>query len=126
MQMDSVLNVPVFPCVSMGWDDTPRFPAKGIHDVVHYYNTPERFAALLSIAKKYADSHPDQPRLITINAWSEWVEGSYLLPDMLNGFGYLEAVKSVIKEDYNHIQNNDEMSQMLYSSYRQVIIPAMR
>ncbi len=25
----------------------------------------------------------------------EWEEGSYLLPDMLNGFGYLEAVKEV-------------------------------
>jgi hypothetical protein len=95
-QMDSVLNVPVFPCVSIGWDDTPRFPAKGIHDVVHYNNTPQSFAALLAKAKKYADRHPEQPRLITINAWNEWVEGSYLLPDMLNGFSYLEAVKEVI------------------------------
>ena len=95
-QMDSILDVPVFPCVSIGWDDTPRFPAKGIKDVVHYHNTPQSFAALLSKAKKYADNHPEQPKLITINAWNEWVEGSYLLPDMLNGFGYLEAVKEVI------------------------------
>lgn len=95
-QMDSILDVPVFPCVSIGWDDTPRFPAKGQKDVVHYHNTPVSFAALLSRAKKYADTHPEQPRLITINAWNEWVEGSYLLPDMLNGFGYLEAVKEVI------------------------------
>jgi hypothetical protein len=95
-QMDSILDVPVFPCVSIGWDDTPRFPEKGIKDVVHYHNTPQSFAALLSKAKKYADSHPEQPKLITINAWNEWVEGSYLLPDMLNGFGYLEAVKEVI------------------------------
>lgn len=97
-QMDSILDVSVFPCVSIGWDDTPRFPAKGIHDVVHYNNTPQSFANLLSKAKKYADSHPEQPKLITINAWNEWVEGSYLLPDMLNGFGYLEAVKDVIIE----------------------------
>ncbi len=97
-QMDSLLSVPVFPCVSIGWDDTPRFPSKGIHDVVHYHNTPESFAALLSRAKKYADSHPEQPRLITVNAWNEWVEGSYLLPDMLNGFGYLEAVKDVVTD----------------------------
>jgi len=95
-QMDAVLDVPVFPCVSIGWDDTPRFPDKGITDVVHYNNTPQSFAALLAKAKKYADKHPEQPKLITINAWNEWVEGSYLLPDMLNGFGYLEAVKDVI------------------------------
>ncbi|MCY1720960.1 glycoside hydrolase family 99-like domain-containing protein [Prolixibacteraceae bacterium Z1-6] len=100
-QMDSVLNIPLFPCVSIGWDETPRFPDKGIRDVVHYHSTPESFAALLSKAKKYADNHPEQPKLITINAWNEWVEGSYLLPNMLNGFGYLEAVKKVIKEDYD-------------------------
>jgi len=99
-QMDSILNIPLFPCVSVGWDDTPRFPAKGIHDVVHYHNTPESFAALLSKAKLYADSHPEQPRLITINAWNEWVEGSYLLPDMLNGYGYLKAVKEVINGEF--------------------------
>ena len=45
---------------------------------------------------QYADKHPEQPRLITINAWNEWVEGSYLLPDMLNGFGYLQAVRNVM------------------------------
>ncbi len=101
VQMDSILNIPLFPCVSIGWDDSPRFPAKGIHDVVHYYNTPESFAALLSKAKKYADSHPEQPRLITINAWNEWVEGSYLLPDMLNGYGYLEAVKEVVSGEFD-------------------------
>ncbi|MBL7969497.1 MAG: glycoside hydrolase family 99-like domain-containing protein [Prolixibacteraceae bacterium] len=95
-QLDAILDVPVFPCVSIGWDDTPRFPAKGIKDVVHFNNTPQSFASLLSKAKRYADAHPDQPKIITINAWNEWVEGSYLLPDMLNGFGYLEAVKDVI------------------------------
>jgi hypothetical protein len=92
-QLDSILDVPVFPCVSIGWDDTPRFPAKGKKDLVHYHNTPVSFSALLFKAKEYADNHPDQPKLITINAWNEWVEGSYLLPDMLNGFGYLKAVK---------------------------------
>jgi len=96
-RMNLILNVPLFPRVSIGWDDTPRFPVKGMKDVVHYHNTPESFAALLQKAKEYADSHPDQPKLITINAWNEWVEGSYLLPDMLNGFGYLEAVKKAME-----------------------------
>jgi len=95
-QMDKILDVPVFPCVSIGWDDTPRFPEKGIKDVVHYHNTPQSFSSLLFKAKMYADSHPEQPKLITIKAGNEWVEGSYLLPDMLNGFGYIEAVKEVM------------------------------
>ena len=100
-QMDAILDVPVFPCVSVGWDDTPRFPAKGAKDVVRHHQTAESFAALLSLAKQYADSHPEQPKLITINAWNEWVEGSYLLPDMLNGFDYLQAVKEVMSGAYD-------------------------
>ncbi|MCG6190341.1 glycoside hydrolase family 99-like domain-containing protein [Maribellus maritimus] len=95
------MSVRLFPCVSIGWDYTPRFPAKDIHDVVHYHNTPKSFAALLSNAKKYADSHPEQPKIITINAWNEWGEGSYLLPDMLNGYGYLDAVKEVMSGEYD-------------------------
>ncbi len=96
--LDAQLNVPVFPCVSVGWDDTPRFPKKGAEDVTRFNGTPEVFAEALRLAKQYADSHPEQFPLITINAWNEWVEGSYLLPDQVNGFGYLEAVKEVMNE----------------------------
>ncbi|MDF9826259.1 hypothetical protein M2447_000335 [Ereboglobus sp. PH5-10] len=95
-QWDAILDIPLFPCVSVGWDDTPRFPAKGKKDVTCYHNTPASFAMLLRKAKEYADNHPEQPKIITINAWNEWVEGSYLLPDMLHGFGYLEAVRDVM------------------------------
>ena len=96
--LDRDLDVPVFPCVSVAWDDTPRFPHKGEEHVSRYNATPENFAKALRLAKQYADEHPEQIPLISINAWNEWVEGSYLLPDQVNGFGYLEAVKSVMKE----------------------------
>ena len=46
--------------------------------------------------KEYCDNHPDQPKLITVFSWNEWVEGGYLLPDMKYGFSYLEAVKKVM------------------------------
>jgi hypothetical protein len=95
-RMDSILDVPHFPCVSISWDYTPRFPNKGGRSIVHYNNTPASFAMLLLKAKEYVDNHPEQPKLSVVNAWNEWVEGNYLLPDMLNGFGYLEAVKDVI------------------------------
>lgn len=103
-QMDSTLKgikVPVFPCVSIGWDDTPRFPNKGEDDVVDLNNTVTAFAALLDRAKQYADAHPNQPKIININAWNEWVEGSYLLPDMKYGFEYLNAVKSVMNGTFD-------------------------
>lgn len=100
-QWDSIFDVPVYPTVSIGWDDTPRFPAKGAADVTRFHNTPTTFATYLKAAKDYADSHPDQPKFIMINAWNEWVEGSYLLPDRLNGYGYLEAVRDVLNGEYD-------------------------
>ena len=95
-EWDEALDIPVFPTVSIGWDDTPRFPAKGAQDVTLFHQSPQSFAAFLQVEKEYADSHPEQPKFVMINAWNEWVEGSYLLPDRKYGFGYLEAVKEVI------------------------------
>jgi hypothetical protein len=47
----------------------------------------------LERAKQYAEAHPGQPPLITINSWNEWTEISCLQPDDLYGYGDLEAVK---------------------------------
>ena len=92
---DSYMDIPVFPTVSIGWDDTPRFPAKGENDVTRFNHSPEAFKNFLKEAKRYADEHPEQPKFVMINAWNEWVEGSYLLPDRYWGYGWLEAVKEV-------------------------------
>jgi len=101
---DSILTIPYFPNVTIGWDNTPRYPEKGIESVVHFNNSPESFAAYLLKAKEYADAHSEQPPLIIINAWNEWVEGSYLEPDMKWGYGYLEAVKKVMNGKYEKYQ----------------------
>ncbi len=92
-QWDELIDLPVFPCASIGWDDSPRYPHKTREHCTAWHSTPESFAVVLREALDYVDAHPEQPRMVTINAWNEWIEGSYLLPDRLNGFGYLEAVK---------------------------------
>ena len=92
--------VPFFPNASIGWDNTPRFPKVGREDVIHINNTPESFATYLQKCKEYVDSHPAQPKVITIFAWNEWVESGYLLPDHKFGFSYLKAVKSVLDGEY--------------------------
>lgn len=99
--LDATLNVPYFPNVSVGWDDTPRFPHKGKADIIHENKSPESFAAFLQQAKNYCDERPGQPKLITIFSWNEWIEGSYLLPDMKYGFSHLEAVRRVMSGEYD-------------------------
>ena len=38
---------------------------------------------------------PNGPRILNINCWNEWTEGSYLEPDTVHGMKYLEAVRDV-------------------------------
>jgi hypothetical protein len=92
---EKMYKQPYFPHISVGWDNNPRF--NGFRGGIVKNNTPENFAKALAHAKKYADNHPNQPPLITINSWNEWTETSYLMPDDLYGYGYLEAVKKVFE-----------------------------
>ncbi|MBE6607148.1 MAG: hypothetical protein E7633_01135 [Ruminococcaceae bacterium] len=87
-------NIPYFPHVSVGWDNNPRF--KDFRGGIVKNNTPENFEKALREAKKYADEN--DLSLITVNSWNEWTETSYLEPDDLYGYGYLEAVKRVFKD----------------------------
>lgn len=101
-QWDEALPIPYFPNVSIGWDDSPRYPQKAGKDIVHYNKSPEGFAAFLQKTKVYCDNHNEQPKLITIFSWNEWIEGGYLLPDIKYGFSYLDAVKRVINRQYEY------------------------
>jgi hypothetical protein len=71
-------------------------------------NTPEQYRKALELARDYADRHPGQPPLITVNSWTEWTETSYLQPDDLYGYGYLEAVKAVFLSRNRQPNGNDE------------------
>lgn len=91
-QIDRKLDIPYYVHVSIGWDNNPRFVEP--KDIVHN-TTPQSFEAFLWKAKQYVDERPERAKIITINSWNEWVEGSYLEPDLRWGYGYLEAVGKV-------------------------------
>ena len=87
-----------FAHASVGWDTNPRFPVDAVMPTV-LNSTPGKFKESLMRAKDWTDKNtrPGVPKLITINSWNEWTEGSYLEPDERWGFGYLEAIKEVFK-----------------------------
>ena len=95
-RIDRDYSVPYFPHVSIGWDNNPRY--NGLTYPIMRGNTPEAFKQGLIMAKEYSDTHNEVP-LVTINSWNEWTEMSYLEPDDVYGYGYLEAVRDVFLSD---------------------------
>ena len=85
-----------YPHVSIGWDNTARFQAPMNWEYRCLDNTPENVQKGCMLAKEYVDTHPDmRAPLVVVNSWNEWTEGSYLHPDDVYGYGYLEAFKKV-------------------------------
>jgi len=91
----NVYKMPYYPHVAIGWDNNLRF--EQFKEGIIKNNTPENFEKALRAVKEFADEKGVS--LITINSWNEWTEGSYLQPDDLYGYGYLEAVKKVFCEE---------------------------
>jgi len=100
----SEYHVPYFPNVSVGWDSSPRcdlnsewgnsgYPFTNV--IVN--NTPENFRMALEMTKAKLLADPAGPRILNINSWNEWTEGSYLEPDTVHGMAYLDAVKAVFR-----------------------------
>ena len=98
---DAEFSIPYYPNATMGWDASPRtcqsdvwgnygYPYTGILDL-----SPAQFEDQLQALKEHLSHKPEKDRILTINAWNEWTEGSYLEPDTVNGYGYLEALKKV-------------------------------
>ena len=105
----AALPVPYHVNVSVGWDSSPRCGAVTEEEwrarrdypfgAVIVDNTPALFKRYLAKAKSMALKNPPGDRIVMINSWNEWGEGSYLEPDTENGTGYLEAIKDVFTTD---------------------------
>lgn len=108
----SALTIPYLPNVLMGWDVSPRCDQSTVFDNSGYpymniivNNTPEHFETTLRMTKERLLADPKGPRAFTINCWNEWTEGSYLEPDTVNGYGYLEAIKRVVDQESTPSEN---------------------
>lgn len=91
-------TLPYYPNVTVGWDSSPRalqtdsFEDRGYPWTGVLEGTPARFGQSLRRALEQAP----ESGLVSINAWNEWSEGSYLLPDAHSGYLYLEECRAAV------------------------------
>ncbi|SKD00865.1 Glycosyltransferase WbsX [Chitinophaga ginsengisegetis] len=90
------------PNISMGWDASPRCMQTDKFEYRRYPwtpvftgNTPTEFQRQLTKAKEFLDIYKPREKIVVINSWNEWTEGSYLLPEKKYGDAYLKAIKAV-------------------------------
>ncbi len=98
----SLFGVPYHTDVSMGWDPSPRTCQSDRFQQGAYPsapilrgNTPQLFQTALLKAKAHVDSNHKIPKILTINSWNEWTEGSHLEPEARFGMDYLKAIRNV-------------------------------
>jgi hypothetical protein len=98
-------HAPYFPNATIGWDSAPRTNPAGPWDPDGGYpytriisgSNLESFRKAVQMIKQMIESAPTQPKIITINSWNEWTEGSYLEPDQTHGTDFLDVIKDVFR-----------------------------
>ncbi|WP_425090712.1 glycoside hydrolase family 99-like domain-containing protein [Tropicimonas sp. S265A] len=86
----------VFRTAMMSWDNTAR---RGLSASVFTNFSVTRYNQWLAANVEHAAKDPDRSddeRLVFVNAWNEWAEGTHLEPDQKHGYGYLEATHKVM------------------------------
>ena len=83
-----------FRAVMPGWDNTAR---RQDDPVIFTGSTPGAYQAWLeSVLQQTKEQNFGDERLVFINAWNEWAEGTYLEPDLRWGHAYLEATRNAL------------------------------
>lgn len=84
----------LFPGVCPDWDNNARKPGRGYG---LYGSTPTKYGRWLQAAAEQAMSaRSSDERLVFVNAWNEWAEGTYLEPDQHHGYAYLAETRRVL------------------------------
>jgi GT2 family glycosyltransferase len=83
-----------YPAVFPSWDNTSRQPTRGDSFVGA---TPEVFQAYVEakLDELYQQFVGDE-RLLFVNAWNEWAEGTHLEPDRRFGHRWLAAIQNAL------------------------------
>jgi lipopolysaccharide biosynthesis protein len=79
----------LFRGVCPSWDSEARRPNRGTSFV---NSTPRKYGEWLAWAcRRVLQTNAAEERIVFINAWNEWAEGTHLEPDRHFGYAYLKA-----------------------------------
>lgn len=85
----------IIPTILPQWDHTPRSGWNGSFLV---NSTPELFKELVKRSFDSIKNKTPQKQIVFLKSWNEWGEGNYMEPDLTNGRGYIDALKSIVDE----------------------------
>jgi len=106
MFANGLKSVEYYPTLSIGWDCSPRTVQSDRYMDVGYpfsdilvNDTPENLQYGLERIKEFALNQEQERKIVVLNAFNEWTEGSYLEPDFRYGYGKLKALEAVFGEN---------------------------
>ncbi|MEO8100984.1 MAG: glycoside hydrolase family 99-like domain-containing protein [Betaproteobacteria bacterium] len=93
LKVEQDQGLTTFPGAFVDWDNTPRY---GERARLFKGASPERFRFWFNQLVKVTATRPAKERIIFLNAWNEWAEGTYLEPDERYDKQYLEIVRDAL------------------------------
>ncbi len=79
----------------LGWDNTARMGTRGV-TMFQNFSVKTYYTWLRRIIEYTRNRFPEDERLVFINAWNEWAEGTYLEPDKRYGYVYLNTTAKAL------------------------------
>jgi|GEM_PF-307640 len=93
---DKNSNNKVLPGSMMEWDNSAR---RDNNWVTFYNYSLKSFYEWISLSmKRLRENHVENERLLFINAWNEWAEGTYLEPDKECGYSNINTLSKALYE----------------------------
>jgi SAM-dependent methyltransferase len=88
----------LFKTAMLSWDNTARKQHNGT--IFHGFSLSnyQRWLRHLCTHVCINDKYTKDEKIVFINAWNEWAEGSHLEPDRRFGYGYLQATYDVVSD----------------------------
>lgn len=86
----------LFRSLMLSWDNTAR--KQDSSHIFHGFSLLKYKQWLNSLCANVVNNkkYNSNEKIVFVNAWNEWAEGTHLEPDRKYGFGYLEATRKIL------------------------------